>query len=232
VETVLDSLSTEVSSGITEGPEENIPANLPPAQDGALSITRNLVEEGDQKEGDQRDPHSEIKDVANQQAQAVSFAEGIDRQKANPPDEGNPPWSVVGGQDRADQQQVLAQHRSIDHELQSESPKDRGNSSRPDLQEHVGNALGRVKVWPQGIAAHQPQIAHAPDEATNPLYILAAITLGIPALALTALVGLNPGVQEGTLMTLVTFLVISAVLIAAVFEIKRLADQSSDADHH
>ncbi|PVE23779.1 hypothetical protein DC522_14365 [Microvirga sp. KLBC 81] len=92
--------------------------------------------------------------------------------------------------------------------------------------------MGRVKIW-----AHERSIrrAHESDEArgsTNPVYILAAITLGIPALLLIPLVGMNPGVQEGTLTIIVTFLVISAFVTAAVFEIKRLADQPSDDNYH
>ena len=96
----------------------------------------------------------------------------------------------------------------------------------------VKNASGRVKVWTQNIAAPRAQKTHKSDEPVNPIYILAAITLGIPALALIALVGMNPAVQDGVFATLLTFLVVSAVTVAAVFEIKRLADQRSDADHH
>ena len=45
------------------------------------------------------------------------------------------------------------------------------------------------------------------------------------------LVGMNPGVQDGTFTTIVTFLVISAFVTAVVFEIKKLADHPPD-DHH
>jgi hypothetical protein len=51
-------------------------------------------------------------------------------------------------------------------------------------------------------------------------------------LLLISLVGMNPGVQDGTLVTVLSFLVLSAFLTAAVFEVKRLADQSSDEEHH
>jgi hypothetical protein len=68
--------------------------------------------------------------------------------------------------------------------------------------------------------------------AANPISILAAITLGIPALLLIPLVGMNPGVQDGTFVTVLSFLVLSAFLTAAVFEIKRLVDQPSDQNHH
>ena len=66
----------------------------------------------------------------------------------------------------------------------------------------------------------------------NPLYLLAAITLGIPALLLIPLVGLNPGVQDGTFTTVMTFLFASAFVTAVVFEIKRLVDQPSDEGQH
>ncbi|WP_134500589.1 hypothetical protein [Microvirga pakistanensis] len=62
----------------------------------------------------------------------------------------------------------------------------------------------------------------------TPLNILAAITLGLPGLAMILLIGGNPSIQEGTLATLATLLVLSAFVIAAIFEIKRLADQPSD----
>jgi hypothetical protein len=74
--------------------------------------------------------------------------------------------------------------------------------------------------------------AHASREPTNPIYLLAAITLGIPALAFIALVGANPAIEEGMLGTVTMFLVFSAFIVGVVFEIKRLADQPSDADPH
>jgi hypothetical protein len=48
----------------------------------------------------------------------------------------------------------------------------------------------------------------------------------------TLMVGMNPGVQEGTFPILTKFVVFSAFLVAAVFEIKRLADQSSDENNY
>ncbi|WP_150117740.1 hypothetical protein [Microvirga vignae] len=74
--------------------------------------------------------------------------------------------------------------------------------------------------------------SHEDRGSTSLVYILAAITLGIPALLLIPLVGMNPGVQEGTLTIIVTFIAISAFVTAAVIEIKRLADQPPDDDHH
>jgi hypothetical protein len=66
----------------------------------------------------------------------------------------------------------------------------------------------------------------------NLIYILAALTLGIPALLMILLIGMNPGVQDGSLVSILTLLVGSAFIIAAVFEIKRLADQPSETNHH
>jgi hypothetical protein len=43
---------------------------------------------------------------------------------------------------------------------------------------------------------------------------------------------LNPAIQEGTLPTNAMFHVFAAFLVAAILEIKRVADQPSDADHY
>src|ERR687898_697217 len=86
-------------------------------------------------------------------------------------------------------------------------------------------ASGRVKVWTREIAMRRAQGAQDSEEPTNPIYILAAITLGVPALLMIPLIGMNPGVQDGTFAQVLTFFVVSAFVIAAVFEIKRLADQ-------
>ena len=93
-------------------------------------------------------------------------------------------------------------------------------------------ASGRVKVWTREIAMRRAQGAQNSEQSTNPLYLLATITLGIPALLMILLVGMNPGVQDGSFVSILTLLVVSALIIAALFEIKRLADQPSDADHH
>ncbi len=70
------------------------------------------------------------------------------------------------------------------------------------------------------------------SEAANPIYLVAAITLGIPALLMVLLVGMNPAVQAGSFASILTFLVCSAFVVAVIFEIKRLADQPSDPHHH
>ena len=87
-------------------------------------------------------------------------------------------------------------------------------------------------MWTREISTRRAQRAQRSEELANPIYILAAITLGIPALLMILLVGMNPGVQDGSFISILTLLVGSAFVIAAVFEIKRLADQPSDADHH
>ena len=81
-------------------------------------------------------------------------------------------------------------------------------------------------------AARGAQMNQQTNEPPNPIYILAAITLGIPALLSIPLIGLNPGVQEGTFTTVLSFLLLSAFVTAVVFEIKRLVDHPSDGDHH
>jgi hypothetical protein len=105
----------------------------------------------------------------------------------------------------------------------------------PRLQsasERVKDISGRIKVWTQAQSTRRSHRALTSEEEANPLYLLAAISLGIPALLLIPLVGLNPGVQDGTFTTVVTFLVVSAFVTAVVFEIKRLADQPSDDNPH
>lgn len=93
-------------------------------------------------------------------------------------------------------------------------------------------ASGRVKVWSREIARRRLHGMRKPEEPANPIYILAAITLGIPALLMIPLIGMNPGVLDGSFGRILTILVVSAFVTAAVFEIKRLADQPSDADRH
>jgi hypothetical protein len=92
-------------------------------------------------------------------------------------------------------------------------------------------ASGQVKVHAKEVKmGHAPRV-YTSNMPANPIFILAAITLGLPALALILVVGLNPGIQTGTFMSLLTIIVISAFVVAAVFEIKRLADQSADLDN-
>ena len=100
------------------------------------------------------------------------------------------------------------------------------------ISDQMKGLSGRIKVWTQEQSTRRSQQTLTSGEPSSPLYLLAAITLGIPALLLIPLVGLNPGVQDGTFTTVMTFLVVSAFVTAVVFEIKRLADQPSDEGHH
>ncbi len=105
----------------------------------------------------------------------------------------------------------------------------------PHLQaasDRVKGLSGRIKVWTQEQSTRRSQQAHTSEEEANPLYLLTTITLGIPALLLIPLVGMNPGIQEGTFVTVLSFLVLSAFVTAVVFEIKRLVDQPSDDNSH
>ncbi len=99
------------------------------------------------------------------------------------------------------------------------------------VADHVRNASGRVKVWAQERSTDAAQKSDEAQGSANPIYILAAITLGILALLLIPLVGMNPGVQDGMFVTVLSFLVLSAFVTATVFEVKRLVDQPSD-EHH
>jgi hypothetical protein len=88
----------------------------------------------------------------------------------------------------------------------------------------VRDASRRVAVWTQETAARRAQRT-ATSEPANPIYLMAAITLGIPALLTIPLIGMNPGIQDGAFSTVITFVVIAAFIVAALFEIKKLVDQ-------
>lgn len=241
--TTLETFSAEISSNAVVDPEGNMPASILPAQDDNRAKARNLIPEGAQKGEGQQGPNIEIRGEIEQQAQAVASVKTINREDANQP------RPTLGLEDKADQLQVPSE-QLVALEVRSESREGAKNPARvgPDgetqrvkgagaqhleaASEPVGLTSGRVKVWSRDTTAHRAQQAEESGEPTNPIYVLAAITLGIPALALIALVGMNPSVEGGTLMTFAKFLVISAVLVAAVFEIKRLADHPTDADHY
>src|SRR4051794_27049516 len=87
------------------------------------------------------------------------------------------------------------------------------------------DASTKIKALAQDTPVRQAHKARSSKEPTNPIYLLAAITLGIPVLLMIPLVGMNPGLQEGMLAVLTKFFVFSAFLVAAIFEIKRFADQ-------
>ncbi|MXQ10635.1 hypothetical protein [Microvirga makkahensis] len=83
-----------------------------------------------------------------------------------------------------------------------------------------------MKAQTREAETRRVQPTYAFEVLADPIYILAAITLGFPALVLILVVGMNPGVQEGVFMTLLAILVIAAFVVAAIFEIRRLADGS------
>jgi hypothetical protein len=64
----------------------------------------------------------------------------------------------------------------------------------------------------------------------RPVLVALAVALGFPLLAMFALIAFNPGIVPGAFSNAVTLLVVLGFVVAAVFEIKRLADQSSDRD--
>jgi hypothetical protein len=249
-EAVLDAVSVEISSGVMEAPQGRTVPSLPPVHDNAPASADSLMAAGNQIGENQQAPRSEIRDEAKQPVQAVTFADGPAPKE---PEQGTPsnlPQPSEGVGMRADPKQEPPQHRPTIHDLPSESREDRKSWSRtgvtdtvqqvirvwsPRLRgasDRVKGASGRVKVWAQERTARR---AHESDEvqgSSNPVYLLAAITLGIPALLLIPLVGMNPGVQDGTFMTVLSFLVLSAFVTAVVFEIKRLVDQPPDENGH
>jgi hypothetical protein len=94
------------------------------------------------------------------------------------------------------------------------------------------DASNALKALVLDASVRQAFKARASDESSNPIFLLATITLGIPALALIALIGTNPAIVQGMLGTVTMFLVFSAFIVGVIFEIKQLADQPSDAEHH
>jgi divalent metal cation (Fe/Co/Zn/Cd) transporter len=97
--------------------------------------------------------------------------------------------------------------------------------------DRLKDASTRVAVWSRETANRRAARADT-SEPTNPIYLVAAITLGIPALLTIPLIGMNPGIQDGAFSTVITFVVLAAFLVAALFEIKKLVDQTSDEEHH
>ncbi len=244
--TALDSLSAEMPNGGMEGPEGNDSSSLPPAQSDTLTPGASLAPEDNQNMPDQQGPYSRIGDEVEQSVQTV----GPDATRPHHGVASGPPRPGEGAEMQAAQKQEPAQRHPMARDLKPESQEDRKSSFRNGLEGAVQQAIrvwsprlqaasaqvrgasGRVKVWAQERSERRRHGTDKARRSANPVYILGAITLGIPALLLIPLVGMNPGVQEGTFTTVATFLVVSAFVTAAVFEIKRLADQSSDEEHH
>ena len=63
----------------------------------------------------------------------------------------------------------------------------------------------------------------------RPIVAGLVIALGLPVLVLFAIVFLTSGVSSAIFSNIVTAAVIMSFVILMVFEIRRLADQSSDA---
>jgi hypothetical protein len=249
-DTVLDSVSAEVANGIMEGPDGNTVSSLPSAQDGTLARDGSLVAEGNQNEPYRQGPHSRIRDEVEQPVKPVALTDGLAPTEPKQGIASDLPRPSEEAEMQLKERRGSTQHHPMVHDLQSDSREDGQSSSRiapestvqrairvwsPRLQtasDRVRNASGRVKVWTQERAARGAQMNQQTTEPANPIYILAAITLGIPALLSIPLIGMNPGVQEGTFMTVLGFLLLSAFVTAVVFEIKRLADQPSDEHYH
>jgi hypothetical protein len=249
-ERVLDSVSVEIPNGIMEGPDGNTVSSLPSERGDTLARDGSLVAEGNQNETDRQSPHSRIRDEVEQPVKPVALTDGLAPTEPNQGIASDLPRPSEEAEMQAKRRPGSTQHYPVVHDLQSDSREDGQSSSHiapkgpvqrairvwsPRLQtasDRTRNVSGRVKVWTQERAARRAQMSQLTKEPANPIYILAAITLGIPALLLIPLIGMNPGVQEGTFTTVLGFLLLSAFVTAAVFEIKRLADQPSDEHYH
>ncbi|SCY98361.1 hypothetical protein [Microvirga guangxiensis] len=246
----LDVLSGGGSSGVMIAAEGDDVSTRPLIQGETPARARSLIMEGSPNAVDQQAPCSECGKEPLPPVQTVAFADAPASGKADQDPFDNPPLPNGSAEMRAALKQEPTQHQPIAHELKSDRREDSRSSFRAGLEdtaqqairvwaprfqaasERARGASGRVKVWAQERAARRTRKSDEAQGSTNPVYLLAAITLGIPALLLIPLVGLNPGVQEGTFATVVAILVGSAFVTAAVFEIKRLADQSSDEEEH
>ncbi|QRM35988.1 hypothetical protein [Microvirga sp. VF16] len=211
--TVLDSLSAEIPNEVREGPEGNTVSSLPLEQGDALARDGSLVAEGNQNGPDQQSPHSRIGGEVEQPVQTIPLADGLALAEPNQDVASGQPQPSEAVAIRANQRQEPTQHHPVVRDLKSDSRED-GKSSM------------------QGRAAHRTQMGQQTNGRANPIYILAATTLGIPAVLLIPLIGTNPGIQEGTFTTVLGFLLLSAFVTAVVFEIKRLVDQPSEEHHH
>ena len=234
-DTVLDSLTAEIPSKAMEGPEGNPIPSLPSERGDPLLRDGSLGAEGNQNESNQQSPHSRVRDEVEQTAQTAALEDDFVPTESNKGVASDLPRPSEGAEMRAHQRHGSIQHHPTVHDLQSDSLGNGKSSSRIAPQatsDRVRNASGQVTDLTQEGAARGAQTSRQTNEPPNPIYILAAITLGIPALLSIPLIGLNPGVQEGTFTTVLGFLLLSAFVTAVVFEIKRLVDHPSDADHH
>jgi hypothetical protein len=248
-DTVLDSVSTEIPNGVMESSDGNSVSSLPSERGDTLARDSSLAAERHQNGPDQQDPHGRTRDAVEQPMQTAALADGL---APTEPDQGvasDLSRPSEGAEMRVNQAQESIQHHAMARDLQSESREDGESSSRrapgatvqrairvwsPRLQaasDHVRSISGRVMVRAHEKVARRAQMNLEAQGSANPIYILAAITLGIPALLLIPLIGMNPGVEEGTCTTVLGFLLLCAFVTAVVFEIKRLVDQPSD-EHH
>ncbi len=244
----LGSVSAEIPNGVTAGPEGSTAPSLSPAQD-ASARARSLIADPDQHRGDEQASNSESRGEAKQQLPTGRLAGVTVLNEPHPDVPGDLLQRKESMEMRPDQKDEPTQDRSIVHGRMSGSREDGKNSSRAGLEgtvrrgirvwtprlqaasDRVRDASRRVAVWTRETAARRAERART-SEPANPIYLVAAITLGIPALLTIPLIGMNPGIQEGAFSTVITFVVLAAFIVAALFEIKKLVDQPSDEEHH
>jgi hypothetical protein len=241
-ESVLENVRTEMPSGAMERVDRTASSNVLPVQDAPRAEARTLIADGEPMRENHRGARIEAQDGAQQQVQAIALGEPLSQKE---PDQGatsDLPQPDLGIENQVHPEQVPSQPQSEQPNFGLEQRRDIGEPIRNALLGHAQRAIGvwsprvrtasgRVKVWTQEVTARRAQRAHRSNEPANPIYLLAGITLGIPALLMIPLIGMNPGVQDGSLTSIVTFLAISAFVIAMIFEIKRIADHPSDGDH-
>jgi hypothetical protein len=237
-------VDTKTMTAAGDSPEVSITSSLSPEQ-GLLPKVYDLSADSISPGEDQQRSRPEIRDGAAREEQAVALAETLHQGQALQEEESNLHQSPLRIESGVEQEPVQARHPPMADEFKSGNRANDVNSLRPDREEettgewpshiqavpaHGRKASGRVKVWTGELAAHREQSTPVSDQGPNPIYILVAITLGVPTVILVLLVGMNSGMQDGAFMTLVTLLVLSAVVIAVVLEIKRFVDHPSDSD--
>ncbi|MBJ6127540.1 hypothetical protein [Microvirga splendida] len=248
--TALDSSGAGMPDEGLERPKGKNSSGLPHVQSDTLALDSNLATEGNRNTPDRQGAYRKIRDEVEQLVQTGALADHLAPTESHPGSVSDPPhpseWVEMQPAQELESTESLPMAPNLKGESREKGKRTFHNSLEGTVQqaitvwnpslkaasERVRGASGRVKVWAQEKSEHRVNRGDKAEQLANPVYLLGAITLGIPALLLIPLVGMNPGVQEGTFMTVVTFLAVSAFVTAAVFEIKRLADQSSDDEYH
>ena len=129
-DTVLDSMSAEISNARMEGPEGNSVSSLPSEQGGTPARNDSLVAEGDQNEPDQQSPHSRVRDEVENTAQTVALADSLAPTEPNQGVTSDLLQPSEGAEVNANHRPGSTQHHPVVHDLKSDSREGSKSSSR------------------------------------------------------------------------------------------------------